>query len=132
MVTEHWVFDSSYYWTKCRRRHVNNKRHSLAVRHSNHNSKNAGSNPAGALVFQRMPISADFGVLRITTMSSGELLNIIRVVRGSNPVDINVVKSSTSEILRALFATRHHRIMENNALAIRETWVRFPMVSSGR
>ena len=30
---------------------------------------------------------------------------------GSNPVDINVVKESTFEILRVLFATRHHRIM---------------------
>lgn len=32
---------------------------------------------------------------------------------GSNPVDINVVKESTFEILRVLFATRHHRIMAN-------------------
>ena len=49
MVTEHWVFDSSYYWTECLWRQVNNERHSLVVRHSNYNSKNAGSNPAGDL-----------------------------------------------------------------------------------
>ena len=50
MVTEHWVFDWSYYWTECLWHQVNNERHSLVVRHSNYNSKLAGSNPAGATV----------------------------------------------------------------------------------
>ena len=129
MVTEHWIFDSSYYWTECRRHHVNNKRHSLAVRHSNYNSKNAGSNPAGVIGtgFSRKfweSILVSTNVIRRTAQYYSSSM-------GSNPVDINMVKSSTSEILRALFITRHHRIMEIRSQFEKHAWVRFPLVSSG-
>ena len=86
MVTEHWVFDSSYYWTECLWRQVNNERHSLVVRHSNYNSKHAGSNPADAIkiagtVPRRGTGNFDNVIWRIAQYYSGNT--------GSIPVDIN-------------------------------------------
>ena len=124
MVTEHWVFDSSYYWTECLWRQVNNERHSLVVRHSNYNSKHAGSNPADANSKLSPPSFGSVAVVSISivmvnfskrgvrvripskltrvpenaprksafsgscTMSSGELLKIIRVIRVRIPLTL--------------------------------------------
>ena len=60
-----------------------------------------------------MLISKEVSVLWIIHSAIRRITQYNSSNTGSNPVDINVVKESTLEILRVLFATRHHRIMEN-------------------